>query len=209
MKEILDGIYTWSWFSPEKGFDFSSYMLQSNSEWVIIDPVEIDIGKIKNLAGTASIILTNRDHERIAAKIRDDFRAIIYAPELDAGQMELKPDLTYNDGDILPGSLKAILIKNGKSEGETALLWEERKILFIGDAIIGWPKGEFSLLPEPKYKNPMQAKESIRELLKYDFDKALVCDGISVLENPKAAIRRFLERKDVFLSLPVRQSQGR
>ncbi|MBI2130386.1 hypothetical protein HYU10_01310, partial [Candidatus Woesearchaeota archaeon] len=73
----------------------------------------------------------------------------------------------------------------------------------------GWPKGEFSLLPEPKYKNPMQAKESIRELLKYDFDKALVCDGISVLENPKAAIRRFLERKDVFLSLPVRQSQGR
>ena len=204
MKQILNDIYTWSWFSPEKGFDFNSYMFCSRQECVIIDPVEIDANKIKKLAGTASIILTNRDHERIAAKIREDFRAVIYAPALDAAQMELKPDLTYDDGDSLPGGLKAILIKHGKSEGETALLWEERKILFIGDAIIGWPKGEFSLLPAPKYREPEKAKEAVRELLKYDFDKVIVCDGISVLENPKDAIRRFLERKDVFLSLPVR-----
>lgn len=179
-------------------------MFYNLQEWVIIDPVEIDFSKIKKLAGTASIILTNRDHERIAAKIREDFRAVIYAPELDAAQMDLKPDLTYNDGDKLPGGLKAILIKHGKSEGETALLWEERKLLYIGDAIIGWPKGEFSLLPASKYKEPDKAKEAINELLKYDFDKVLVCDGISVLDNPKAAINRFLERKDVFLSLPVR-----
>ena len=204
MEKILDGILTWSWFSPEKGFNFNSYMICSDSEWVIIDPVETDVNEIKKHAETASIILTNRDHERFAAKIRESFRAIIYAPELDAEQMELKPDLTYNDGDYLPSGLKAILIRHGKSEGETALLWEKKKILFIGDAIIGWPKGEFSLLPAAKYKNPENAKEAIRELLRYDFDKALVCDGISVMKNPKEAIRRFLERKNVFLNLPVK-----
>lgn len=76
-------------------------------------------------------------------------------------------------------------------------------VLFIGDALIGWPKGELSFLPSMIYKDPQKTKESIKILLDYDYGPILVGDGEPVLKGGKDAIKRFLAREDVFLTLPV------
>jgi len=49
----------------------------------------------------------------------------------------------------------------------------------------------------------LRAKEAIKILLDYDYGSILVGDGEPVLEGGKDAIKRFLARGDVFLTLPV------
>jgi glyoxylase-like metal-dependent hydrolase (beta-lactamase superfamily II) len=208
VREIIPGIYTWSWLSPRHGYNFNGYAFNSAEGLIVIDPAvmeDAEMNELQNLGTPAHTILTNKDHERMAYEIRDRFGAKIHIHKEDSPLLKHVPDHTFDDGDILPGNLRAINVSDSKSPGETALLLLRGKgILFIGDAIIGWPKGEFSLLPMDKYKDPNRAKESIKVLLEYDYDTVLVGDGESVLEGGKEAISRFLERKEVHLKLPVR-----
>lgn len=208
MKEIYQGIYTWSWLSPKHGYNFNGYALKRDDGLILIDPAVVSEEELSDILGLGTpkyIILTNKDHERMAYELRDRCSAEIYINELDSAFLKSSPDQTFRDRDQLPGNLKVINIPDNKSPGESALLLSEGKgVLFIGDAIIGWPKGEFSMLPEEKYKDSRQAKESIRVLLDFDFDTVLVGDGESVLEDGKGAINRFLSREgNIHLALPV------
>ena len=207
MREIIPGIYMWSWLSPRHGYHFNGYAFESAEGLIVIDPAimeDADMNELQKLGIPAHTILTNKDHERMAYEIRDRFGAKILVNKEDSPLLKHAPDRTFDDGDILPGNLRAINVSDNKSPGETALLLlRGRGILFIGDAIIGWPRGEFSLLPMDKYQNPQRAKQSIRVLLDYDFDTVLVGDGESVLEGGKEAVSRFLKRENVHLSLPV------
>ena len=209
MKEICPGIYTWSCLSPNHGYDFNGYAFIGEDGLIVIDPAPLsgeELNDILELGEPKHIILTNKDHERMAYECRDRYGARIYVNELDSAFLKSAGDQTFRDGDTLPGNLKVINIPDNKSPGESAFLLSRGKgVLFIGDAIIGWPMGEFSLLPQGKYADPKKAKDSIRVLLDYDFDTVLVGDGESVLEDGKGAIKRFLSRKDnVYLTLPVR-----
>ena len=65
-------------------------------------------------------------------------------------------------------------------------------ILLLGDAIIGNPPGELSLIPEPKLDDPSKLKRSLRKLLDYDFDVLLLCDGQPVLRGGKLKVAEFL-----------------
>ncbi len=142
----------------------------------------------------------------MAYEMRDWFGAEIHIHKSDAPLLKQPPDHTFDDGDILPGNLRAINIPDNKSPGETALLLSQGEgILFIGDAIIGWPRGEFSLLPTTIYKDPKKAREGIKVLLGYDYDTVLVGDGEPILEGGKGAINRFLGRRDMHLTLPVQR----
>jgi glyoxylase-like metal-dependent hydrolase (beta-lactamase superfamily II) len=208
MKEIYPDIYTWSWLSPKHGYNFNGYALIREHVLILIDPALVSEGELGDILGLGTpryIILTNRDHERMAYELRDRCSAEIYINERDSAFLKSPPDHTFRDRDTLPGNLKVINIPDNKSPGESALLLPEGKgILFIGDAVIGWPKGEFSMLPKEKYKDSRIAKESIRVLLDFDYDTVLVGDGESVLEDGRGAIERFLNRKEnVYLTLPV------
>ena len=208
MKQIYPGIFTWSWLSPKHGYNFNGYAYKSNEGLIVIDPAIMessDFGLLEKLGTPSHIILTNKDHERMAYQLRDRFKAKIHINKNDSHFLKQSPDYTYEDGDILPGNLRAINISNNKSPGETALLLLLGKgILFIGDAIIGWPPGEFSLLPMFIYKNPLLARNGINTLLNYEFDTILVGDGECVLTGGTDAITRFLDRKDIHLTLPVK-----
>jgi glyoxylase-like metal-dependent hydrolase (beta-lactamase superfamily II) len=208
MKEIVPGIYTWSWLSPKHGYNFNGYAFRSADGLIVIDPAimkDDDMNDLQKLGMPTYIILTNKDHERMAYDLRDRFGAKIYINKNDVPFLKQSPDRTFDDGDILPGNLRAINISNNKSPGETALLMLRGKgILFIGDAVIGWPPGEFSLLPTFIYKNCESAKFAIKTLLDYEFDMVLVGDGEPVLKGGREAIGRFLKRQDVHLKLPVK-----
>jgi Metallo-beta-lactamase superfamily len=209
MKQIVPGIFTWSWLSPRHNYNFNGYAFKSNDGLIVIDPATMDVSNLEllqKLGTPAHTLLTNKDHERMAYEMRDWFGAKIHIHKNDAPLLKQSPDHTFDDGDILPGNLRAINISNNKSSGETAFLLSQGKgILFIGDAIIGWPKGEFSLLPTTIYKDPQKAKEGIKVLLGYDYDTVLVGDGEPVLEGGKEAVKRFLDRGNVHLTLPVQR----
>ena len=86
-----------------------------------------------------------------------------------------------------------IVAAPGKSPGEVALYWPERKVLVVGDAVIGNPPGRCGLLREKVMDDPAQLRRSVRELLDLEFDVLLFGDGTAILEGAKARLAELVE----------------
>lgn len=199
MQEVLPGIYQWSWFSQEKGYDFNGHWVVSGQERVIMDPPPMTLEEqewLRKQGQIACIVLTNRDHVREAQAFRTQFSTQIFVHEKDAPLLEIKVDKTYRDGDRLPGGLVAVHVPDNKSPGETALFLDRGKgVLFLGDALIGKPPGQLNLMPADKYADVAKAREGVRVLLKYHYDTVLVGDGASIQTGGRQAVEQFLERE--------------
>lgn len=195
MREILPDIYQWAWFSADKGLDFNGHYIVEGSEAFLVDPPpfgEGDEEAISRLGAPGTIVVTNRHHGRRAEECRAKFGARLLVPALDAGFFSTPYDGTYAAGDRLPCGFVAVGVAGSKSPGETALHDPVRKILLLGDALIGKPPGEMSLLPPDKFPDVTKARDGIRALLSLDFTVLLVGDGVSILSEGKEAVRRAL-----------------
>jgi glyoxylase-like metal-dependent hydrolase (beta-lactamase superfamily II) len=198
MREILPGIFQWSWPSPEKGFDFNGHAIIGPDGTVLIDPPlpsNSDFDWLDAHKPYTAILITNRDHERESESLRIRLKAPIFLPEQDSPLMTLQADRLFRDRDAMPGGLTAINIPDSKSPGESAL-WRDSDggVLILGDALIGVPAGRLNLLSPDKFKDPARAREGIRVLLNVPFDHVLVGDGTSILRNGRREVEAFLSR---------------
>ena len=199
MNLILDNIYTWSVFSKEKQLNFNGWYIvnhQASYGNVVIDPPrpqEKDLHQMQKLGGVQHIIITNQNHLRWSIELSKRFNSKISINHADSAIVNLINDYNFNNGSLLAGFLQAIEIPNNKSPGETALFWKERKILFVGDAMIGDPPGALRLLPEPMYADIVLAMEGLKVLQNLDFDTLLVGDGENILTKAKLAVDQFLK----------------
>ena len=199
MEEILKNVYTWSIFSSEKGFNFNGwFILKQNPLFgnVVIDPPQPsddDLAQMRSLGGVREISITNRDHIRWSNELKNKFDASIRMPSADASLVEIEVDSTFDDGDALAGFLKAVHVPNNKSPGETALYWQARKILILGDALIGEPPGDVSLLPREKYVDVTLTQKGISVLVDLDFDALLLSDGQPIPKDGKMVVKNFIK----------------
>lgn len=197
MKSLLPGIWEWSWFSEEKQLDFNGHVLAVGEHRILIDPPPMsqpDLAFLKQGEAVDYIILTNRDHQREAEQFRQTFGCKIMVPDLDAHEMTVAIDKTYKDGELLPGGIWIIHLKDQKSPGESALFLQKGKgVVIVGDALIGHPSGSLRLLPDDKYADKEQARLGLRRLLNFGFDTLLVGDGVSVMTNAKPAVQQLLD----------------
>lgn len=196
MKGLLPGIWEWSWFSEEKQLDFNGHVLAVGEHRILIDPPpmsQADFAFLKQGEAVDYIILTNRDHQREAEQFRQDFGCKIMVPDLDAKEMTVTIDKTYKDGELLPGGIWIVHLKDQKSPGESALFLQKGKgIVIVGDALIGQPSGSLRLLPDDKYADKEQARVGLGRLLNFNFDTLLVGDGASIMTNAKSAVQQLL-----------------
>ena len=196
MKALLPNIWEWSWFSEDKQLNFNGHLLTVGEHRILVDPPPMTAGDIafaRQGGPVDYIIVTNRDHEREAASLREEFCCTVMVPELDAKDMTMTPDKTCKDGELLPGGIWVIQLAHQKSAGESALFLETGKgILIVGDAMIGHPEGSVRLLPAEKYVDIHQTHESLRRLLKYNFDSLVVGDGSSIVRGAKPIVEQML-----------------
>lgn len=200
MDEILKDVYTWSVFSEEKKLNFNGYFIPTQHALfgnVVIDPPpvsDLDLAQMETLGSVQQILITNRNHIRWSRELQEKFDAEIRMNFADAQSEDMISDHNFSDGDMLAGFLKAVVIPDNKSPGETALYWEEKKILFLGDALIGKPPGDVSLLPPEKYADIEKARAGIKVLDPLNFNSVLMGDGEPILTGGKKAIVRFLDQ---------------
>ena len=200
MNEIIKDVYIWSVFSEEKKLNFHGYFISAQHPLfgnVVIDPPpvsDMDLAQMETLGSVQQILITNRNHIRWSNELREEFDAEIRMNSADAQTEDMISNHNFNDGEMLAGFLKAIVIPDNKSPGETALYWEEKKILFLGDALIGKPSGEVSLLPPGKYADLEKARASIKVLDPLNFNSVLMGDGEPILAGGKKAIVKFLDQ---------------
>jgi glyoxylase-like metal-dependent hydrolase (beta-lactamase superfamily II) len=196
MREILNGIFTWPWFSEPHGYNFNGHLIVHAAGNLCIDPVEPTAADLEEIArlGPNRILLTNRNHSRAANKIRarTGARTAIHpadAPHARKEGAELDDELSLGD-QIGPFVVVPV---PGKSLGEVALHWPERKILIVGDAVVGDPPGRCKLLPEKVVDDPARLRASVRSLLALDFDILLPGDGAPILQGAKERLRELSE----------------
>jgi len=196
MKQILPGIWQWSWFSQEKQLDFNGLFLLIGEHKIVVDPPPMTAeasAVIRRNGSVDYILITNRDHAREAVTCQSEFRCQLLVPDADASQMELTPTRTYRDGELLPGGVWAIQLQDQKSPGESALYIERGQgVLIVGDALIGKPAGTVAMLAAEKYADASKAKDGLRRLLKYNFESLLVGDGVAILAGGKRQVERLL-----------------
>jgi glyoxylase-like metal-dependent hydrolase (beta-lactamase superfamily II) len=190
MRAILPDIFTWSWFSEPHGYDFNGYLVVHDEGNLCIDPVVPgdDLSEIERM-GVARILLTNRNHSRAANLIRERTGATVAIHPDDAPHAIGQG--TPIDGELLIGEKIGPLVIEpaaGKSPGEVALHWPERRLLFIGDAVIGNPPGACGLLREKVMDDPARLRQSVRNLLELDFDTLLFGDGTPILTGARARL---------------------
>lgn len=196
LKQLLPTIWQWSWFSEEKHLDFNGLLLAIGEHRLLVDPPpmsEEDATQITRGGRIDYVVITNRDHLREATTCKSRFGCQVWVPEIDAPQMEINADKTYKDGELLPGGIWAVHLKDQKSPGECALYVQQNNgIMIVGDALIGKPPGSVSMLPPEKFADPAKAREGLRRLLKYNFNSLLVGDGASILSGAKPIVEKFL-----------------
>jgi glyoxylase-like metal-dependent hydrolase (beta-lactamase superfamily II) len=196
MREIVSDILTWPWFSEPHGYNFNGHLVRDPGGNICIDPVEPTADDMETLVreGVAWIVLTNRNHSRAANRVRarSGARTVIHANDADhARNQGTELDDGINLGDTV-GPLE-VVDAAGKSPGEVALLWPDRGILIVGDAIIGNPPGRCGLLPERVMDDPARLRGRVRKLLDLDFDILLVGDGEPILRDAKARLKELVE----------------
>lgn len=192
MRELLADIYTWPWFSEPHGYNFNGHLICQASGNLCIDPVEPSEEDLEEIArrGVAHIVITNRNHGRAANLIRQHTGARTAVHPADAPHARKEGsvvDAELKEGDKI-GPFIAVGVP-GKSPGEVALHWPERKILLVGDAVVGHPPGRCKLLPDKVVDDPARLRASVRALLELDFDTLLVGDGDPILRGAKDRLR--------------------
>jgi glyoxylase-like metal-dependent hydrolase (beta-lactamase superfamily II) len=196
MREILTDIYTWPWFSEPHGYNFNGHLICQAGGNLCIDPVEPSEDDLAELVrrGVAHILITNRNHGRAANTIRTHTGARTAIHPADAPHA--RKEGTVLDGELREGAKVGPFVvvgAPGKSLGEVVLHWPERKILLVGDAVIGDPPGRCKLLPNKVVDEPARLRESVRGLLALDFDILLVGDGVPILQSAKDRLRELVD----------------
>lgn len=196
MREVLEGIHSWSRLSEPHGYDFNGYFVTLPGGNLVIDPVEPDEADLSRMAsaGVSKILLTNRNHSRAANRIREATGAESLIHPDDARHARMQG--CEVDGDLQPGSQIGplhVLPAPGKSPGEVVLYWRERRLAFIGDLVIGNPPGCCSLLPDEKLDDPARLRASVKTLLDLELDTLLMGDGVSIMTGAKPALRALVE----------------
>jgi glyoxylase-like metal-dependent hydrolase (beta-lactamase superfamily II) len=191
VETILGDILTWSWFSEPHGYNFNGLLIPDAAGNICIDPVEPGDEVLNELArrGVSQIVLTNRNHVRAANRVRERTGAKTLIHPADAAR-------AIEQGAIVDGELRAgarvgpltVVGAPGKSLGEVVLHWPERKILIVGDAIIGNPPGKCGLLRASVIDDLPRLQASVRDLLGLDFETLLVGDGVSIMHGAKALV---------------------
>jgi glyoxylase-like metal-dependent hydrolase (beta-lactamase superfamily II) len=195
MREIVDGVVTWAWFSEPHGYDFNGYFVRHPGGNLCIDPVEPSTEVLDLLAreGVAHILLTNRNHVRRANLVRERTGAPVAIHPADASYAR-------GQGAVIDAELRVgervgpfvVVGVPGKSPGEVAFHCPHRRRLIVGDAVIGNPPGKLSLLREKVMDDPPQLRASVRALAEVAVDVLLPGDGAPILRDAGARLRELV-----------------
>ena len=196
MNEIVTDIFTWAWFSEPHGYNFNGHLVRHPAGNLCIDPVPPDSADLAEIVriGVSQILLTNRNHSRAANVVRTRTGAKTLIHPSDAEHARSQG--AEIDGELSVGKRigpLAVVAVPGKSPGEVALHWPERRLLIVGDAVIGNPPGQCGLLREKVMDDPTVLRASVRKLLDLEFDTLLFGDGVSIQHDAKLRLKELVD----------------
>lgn len=208
MSEVLrrygPGLFGWGRYQERWRFDFNGHALVCGAPdagtVLIVDPIaptDAELAALGTLGRRFLVVLLNSDHERDAARVAAALQAeTVYAPRADLGGVGVEGAVGYDDGHVFGGGWRAIGLSDLKTPGEMVLLHPAKRVLVVGDAVVGDPLNGMRLVPPMKIADRAAALGSLRSLLDLDFDTLLCSDGYCLAQGGKAVLEAFLGRSE-------------
>jgi uncharacterized cupin superfamily protein len=181
----------WSRWQPDRNLFFNSHLFLRPEGNIAVDPLVLEPADAEHLAalgGLALIVVTNRDHLRDAAALRERFGARIATSEREVPLLGVSVDRMLADGEEVFTGARVVMLEDQKTPGEFALHLQNANALLVGDALIGAPAGALSLLPDEKYGDVMKAVLGLRRLWALQPEVLLLGDGASLWHGATRAI---------------------
>ena len=190
--EVVPGIFSWGQLSEKFGYDFNGHLVLDGGGNLAVDPVALSTEDLAEVVrrGVARIVLTNRNHFRAAQALKEATGARVAVHPADAAFGRAK-GVVVDEDLVVGGRVGPFLIvdASGKSPGEVALHWPERRLLIVGDACVGPAPGRLGLLPEAVMDDRAALLRSLARIATgVDFDTLLLGDGHSILAGGRAAL---------------------
>jgi uncharacterized cupin superfamily protein len=196
-KTVVPGVAMWSVWQPDRNLFFNSYFIKTPEGNLVVDPLALAPGDAEEMAasgGVQWIVVTNRDHERASATLREHFGAEVVAMEPDADELSIPVDRRVGDGEIL-ATARVIALEGLQTRGEFALFFQRRRMIVVGDALWGDPAGSVRLMPDEKLAEPAAATLSLRKLRARNPRHLLVGDGAPVFGRAFEVISACLDSR--------------
>lgn len=196
-KTSVPGIAMWSVWQPERNLFFNSYFIETPEGNLVVDPLPLcaaDAQEIDARGGVRWIAVTNRDHERDSAELRERFGAAVAAAAPDAHELSVRVDHIVQDNDIF-ATARVLALDGLKTAGEFALAFRDRRTIVVGDALWGDPAGSVGLMPDEKLADPSRAVLSLRKLRARNPLHLLVGDGTPIFGRAFEAISVCLDAR--------------
>ena len=201
---VIPGVFMWSVWQPARRVFFNSYFLTTPDGNAVVDPLALlpeQSAEIAERGGVAWVIVTNRDHERMAREVAAQFGAKIAAGKADAPLLGGPVDRALGDGDEPFAGARVIAFEGLKSPGEIALHLSRHSAAIVGDALWGDPAGSLRLLDDDKLLDPRAAVLSLRKLWALRLKALLVGDGACIFSDADRVIGDCLQaRADVYVN---------
>ena len=201
---VIPGIWSWSQWQPDRNLDFNGFFIETADGNLVVDPVEPDEATLADLRerGVATVLITNRDHERASAAVVEATGAKVVASELDAPLLTRPPDRTVRPGELVHG-WRVIGLDGCKTAGEIALFERARNTAIVGDVMWGMPAGALTLMADKKLLDAPRAVLSLRQLRATGLKHLLVGDGACIFNNALDVVNATLEARPDALTTRV------
>jgi glyoxylase-like metal-dependent hydrolase (beta-lactamase superfamily II) len=171
----------------------SSHAVPAGEASVLVDPVRLADGPLSALPRPAAAVLTATCHQRAAWRYRRELGIEVWLPE-DARDGDEQPDRRYAEGEVLPGGLRALRTPGPERPHYSLLLEGEPGILFCSDLVQNDGGSELTFVPPEYHEDPAETRRSVERLLELDFTILCLAHGTPLVDEPRQALRRLLER---------------
>ena len=195
VEEVVPGVWRWTIAHDERigGAETDAHAVVTDDGAVLIDPLPLAPEALERLGRVEAICLTAACHQRSSWRLRQELGVSVHAPR-GAKTLAQEPDASYEDGDALPGDLRAVYTPGPESAHYSFLLERGPRVLFCSDLLTHYPGRALEFVPLHYHDDPEATKRSVRGLLELGFDVLCLDHGSPITQSPHSAIRGFLER---------------
>jgi glyoxylase-like metal-dependent hydrolase (beta-lactamase superfamily II) len=188
--ELLPGLFHYHIHDDRIDHRSDAFAVVAGGKATLIDPLPLDPPALGRLGPIGAIVVAAEGHQRSAWHYQRELKAAVHAPREAAG-LEGTPDVTFQDGDRLPGGLRAVRLP-GPGASHYALLSDRGPGLLLVTDLLMHEKEGIVFLPDKYMDDPARARDSARRLLDLTWDALCFGHGEPILEGGKQALQALL-----------------
>jgi glyoxylase-like metal-dependent hydrolase (beta-lactamase superfamily II) len=195
--QVAPSVFIWQAYDPAVKADLFSSAVVTVDGIFLVDPIPIEkapFSQLREEGPIAGIVVTNSNHHRAFAQFAEQFAVPIFAHCETFADTTPRQFRRVADGGTICDELH-VIGGEGAATGEIILHCTlDDGTLIVGDALINFEPYGFTFLPSKYCSDAKLMRRSLRQLLRFDFERILFAHGAPILSRAKRKLEQLLDQ---------------